>query len=73
MGALSEKEGDRLASSIANLSLTQSPERLQRNIEYIESTMTKAVQKAQSMGGGAAAAPAASVFSAADAILSGGK
>ena len=73
MGALSEKEGDRLASSIANLSLTQSPERLQRNIEYIESTMTKAVQKAQSMGGGAAAAPAANVFDAADAILSGGK
>jgi hypothetical protein len=75
MGALSEKEGDRLASSIANLSLTQSPERLQRNIEYIESTMTKAVQKAQSMGGGStgAAAPAAGVFDAADAILRGGK
>jgi len=59
MGALSEKEGDRLASSIANLSLTQSPERLQRNIEYIESTMTKAMEKARGMGGGgAAAAPA---------------
>jgi hypothetical protein len=73
MGALSEKEGDRLASSIANLSLTQSPERLQRNIEYIESTMTKAVQKAQSMGGGTTAASAAGVFDAADAILRGGK
>ena len=73
MGALSEKEGDRLASSIANLSLTQSPERLQRNIEYIESTMTKGMEKARLMGGGAAAAPAANVFSAADAILSGGK
>ena len=75
MGALSEKEGDRLASSIANLSLTQSPERLQKNIEYIEETTRKAMEKMQSMGGGggAAAAPAANVFSAADAILSGGK
>jgi hypothetical protein len=73
MGALSEKEGDRLASSIANLSLAQSPERLQKNIEYIEETTRKAMEKARLMGGGAAAAPAANVFSAADAILSGGK
>ena len=74
MGALSEKEGDRLASSIANLSLTQSPERLQRNLEYIESTMTKGMENARLMGGGgAAAAPTANVFSDADAILSGDK
>jgi len=58
LGALTEKEGDRLVASIANLSLNQSPERLQRNIEYIESTMTKAMEKAQSMGGGTAATPA---------------
>lgn len=74
MGALSDKEGDRLASSIANLSLTQSPERLQRNLEYIESTMTKGMENARLMGGGgAAAAPTANVFSDADAILSGDK
>ena len=75
MGALSVSEGDKLTASVANLSLTQSPERLQKNIEYIEETTRKAMEKMQSMGGGggAAAAPAANVFSAADAILSGGK
>jgi hypothetical protein len=75
MGALSVSEGDKLTASVANLSLTQSPERLQKNIEYIEDTTRKAMAKMQSMGGGggAAAAPAANVFSAADAILSGGK
>jgi hypothetical protein len=75
MGALSEKEGDRLAASVASLSLTQSPERLQKNIQYIEETTRKAMEKMQSMGGGStgAAAPAAGVFDAADAILRGGK
>lgn len=75
MGALSEKEGDKLTASVANLSLTQSPERLQKNIEYIEATTRKAMEKMQSMGGGSAgaAAPAAGVFDAADAILRGGK
>lgn len=60
MGALSEKEGDKLTASVANLSLTQSPERLQKNIEYIEETTRKAMEKMQSMGGGGAgtAAPA---------------
>lgn len=59
MGALSEKEGDRLASSIANLSLTQSPERLQKNIEYIEETMKAAMEKARTLGvGGKSSAPA---------------
>lgn len=59
LGALTEKEGDRLVASIANLSLNQSPERLQRNIEYIEGTMTKAMEKARALGGGeTAAAPA---------------
>ena len=56
LGALTEKEGDRLVASIANLSLNQSPERLQRNIEYIESTMKTAMEKARSMGGGETAA-----------------
>jgi hypothetical protein len=75
MGALSEKEGDKLTASVANLSLTQSPERLQKNIEYIEATTRKAMEKMQSMGssGAGAAAPAAGVFDAADAILRGGK
>ena len=75
MGALSVSEGDKLTASVANLSLTQSPERLQKNIEYIEETTRKAMEKMQSMGGGggAAAVPAANVFNAADAILSGGK
>lgn len=74
MGALSEKEGDRLASSIANLSLTQSPERLQKNIEYIEQTMAKGMERARQMTGGtAAAAPSGDVRAQADAILRGGK
>jgi hypothetical protein len=75
MGALSEKEGDKLTASVANLSLTQSPERLQKNIEYIEETTRKAMEKMQSMAGGGAgtATPAAGVFDAADAILRGGK
>lgn len=78
MGALSEKEGDRLASSIASLSLAQSPERLQKNIEYIEKTMSAAMEKARTMtttqGGGAAqAAPTGDVRAQADAILRGGK
>jgi hypothetical protein len=75
MGALSVSEGDKLTASVANLSLTQSPERLQKNIEYIEETTRKAMAKMQSMGGGggAAAAPAANVFRDADAILIGGK
>ena len=75
MGALSVSEGDKLTASVANLSLTQSPERLQKNIEYIEETTRKAMEKLLSWGGGggAAATPAANVFSAADAILSGGK
>jgi hypothetical protein len=47
MGALSEKEGDRLAASVANLSLTQSPERLQKNIEYIEATTRAAMERMQ--------------------------
>jgi hypothetical protein len=62
MGALSEKEGDRLAASVANLSLTQSPERLERNIRYIEETTRAAMEKIQGMGGAPAgeAAPAVS-------------
>jgi hypothetical protein len=61
MGALSEKEGDRLAASVASLNLAQSPERLQKNIQYIEETTRKAMEKMQSMAGGStgAAAPAA--------------
>lgn len=51
MGALSEKEGDRLAASVANLSLSQSPAQLQKNIEYIEKTTKTAMEKMQSMGG----------------------
>lgn len=58
MGALSEKEGDRLASSIANLSLTQSSDRLRRNIEYIEDTMKTAMEKARALGAGAKPAAA---------------
>lgn len=77
MGALSEKEGDRLAASVANLSLTQSPEQLRKNIEYIESTTTAAMEKLRGMGGAPAgeAAPAAGadVRAQADAILRGGK
>lgn len=74
MGALSEKEGDRLASSIANLSLTQSPERLQKNIEYIEETMSKGMERARQMTSGTTAvAPSADVRAQADAILRGGK
>jgi DNA polymerase/3'-5' exonuclease PolX len=77
MGALSEKEGDRLAASVANLSLTQSPERLERNIRYIEETTRAAMEKIQGMGGAPAgeAAPAAGadVRAQADAILRGGK
>ena len=77
MGALSEKEGDRLAASVANLSLTQSPEQLRKNIEYIESTTTAAMEKLRGMGGASAgeAVPAAGadVRAQADAILRGGK
>lgn len=72
MGALSEKEGDRLASSIANLSLTQSPERLQRNIEYIEETMSKGMERARQMGGGKPAAAAAAPQKYAPIALPGG-
>ena len=75
MGALSNEEGKKLSASVANLSLTQSPAQLQRNIDYIEETTKRGIEKAQRMmsGGGAAAAPAANVFDAADAILRGGK
>ena len=75
MGALSVSEGDKLTASVANLSLTQSPQQLQKNIEYIEETTRKAMAKMQSMGGGSAsaAAPAPGVFDAADAILNGGE
>lgn len=77
MGALSEKEGDRLAASVANLSLTQSPEQLRKNIEYIESTTTAAMEKLRGMGGAPAGEVApvagADVRAQADAILRGGK
>jgi len=52
LGALTEKEGDRLVASIANLSLNQSPARLQRNLEYIEDTMKTAMEKARALGAG---------------------
>lgn len=59
LGALTEKEGDRLVASIANLSLNQSPERLRRNLEYIEDTMKTAMDKARALGAGTKpAAPA---------------
>ena len=50
LGALTEKEGDRLVASIANLSLNQSPDRLRRNLEYIEDTMKTAMEKARALG-----------------------
>ena len=50
LGALTEKEGDRLVASIANLSLNQSADRLQRNLEYIENTMKTAMEKARALG-----------------------
>lgn len=59
LGALTEKEGDRLVASIANLSLNQSPERLQRNLEYIEDTMKTAMDKARALGAGGKPAAAA--------------
>jgi hypothetical protein len=49
LGALTEKEGDRLVASIANLSLNQSPDRLQRNLLYIEDTMKTAMEKARAI------------------------
>lgn len=41
LGALSDKEGAKLTSSIANLDKTQSPESFQRNINYIYDTYKK--------------------------------
>ena len=80
MGALSNEEGKKLTASVANLSLTQSPEQLQKNLDYIEETARAGIEKAQRMMGGAtpaaAAAPAAGgadVRAQADAILRGGK
>lgn len=59
LGALTEKEGDRLVASIANLSLNQSPERLRRNLEYIEDTMKTAMDKARALGASSKPAAAA--------------
>ena len=73
MGALSNSEGEKLTASVANLSLTQSPQQLQKNIQYIEDTTKKSMEKAQRMmggaGGGAGAAPPSNIFDAANAIL----
>jgi hypothetical protein len=73
MGALSNSEGEKLTASVANLSLTQSPQQLQKNIQYIEDTTKKGMEKAQRMmggaGGGAGAAPPSNIFDAANAIL----
>ena len=69
MGALSNSEGEKLTASVANLSLTQSPQQLQKNIQYIEDTTKKGMEKAQRMMGGAGAAPPSNIFDAANAIL----
>lgn len=42
MGALSEKEGDKLQASLTNLSIRQSPERLQQNVKEAQRLMLKA-------------------------------
>jgi hypothetical protein len=47
MGALNKEEGDRLAASIANLSLEQSPDQLRKNIKYIEDTTSVAMERMQ--------------------------
>lgn len=41
MGALSEKEGDKLQSSLQNLSLRQSPERLMENVKEAQRLLLK--------------------------------